>query len=201
MIVLRALGNAEIDTGVATLTPSQEMVVAAALFLIVERGKRVSRTGLASLLWPGVGEKNRAHRIRQTILQLKKLGIIVRADRDKLQISDNDTHIDVDELLSFEPPGAFERESFEFLPGYKGCFSEPYRDWLDAKREETRAILTRRLVSSIRLARASGDWENCEKLAVRCRGLDPFNESAVLAHAEASAMRGSKIEAVAILER
>lgn len=200
MIVLRALGNAEIETDVATLTPSQEMVFAAALYLILERGKRVSRTGLASLLWPRVDEKVRAHRLRQTIHQLKKLGIVVRADRDKLQIADNDTHSDVDELHSFEPPGTFERESFEFLPGHKVCFSEPYRDWVDAKRDETHAVLTRRLVTSIRVARANGDWENCEKLAVRCRGLDPFNESAVLAHAEASAMRGSKIEAVAILD-
>jgi DNA-binding SARP family transcriptional activator len=200
LIVLRALGNAEIDTGVATLTPSQEMVFAAALYLILERGKHVSRKRLASLLWPRVAEKARAHRLRQTIHQLKKLGIIVQADRDKLQISDNDTHTDVDELLSFEPPGPFESESFEFLPGYSACFSEPYRDWVDAKREETHATLTRRLVTSIRLARANGDWEKCEKLAVRCRGLDPFNESAVLAHAEASAMRGSKIEALAILD-
>ena len=50
MIVLRALGTAEIDTGVATLTPSQEIVFAAALYLIIERGKRVSRARLASLL-------------------------------------------------------------------------------------------------------------------------------------------------------
>ncbi|MDB4870872.1 MAG: hypothetical protein JWL97_1876, partial [Gemmatimonadales bacterium] len=52
MIVLRALGTAEIDTGVATLTPSQEIVFAAALYLITERGKRVSRARLALLLWP-----------------------------------------------------------------------------------------------------------------------------------------------------
>lgn len=71
MIVLRALGTAEIDTGVTTLTPSQEIVFAAALYLILERGKRVSRARLASLLWPRVAEKARAHRLRQTILQLK----------------------------------------------------------------------------------------------------------------------------------
>jgi DNA-binding SARP family transcriptional activator len=50
MIVLCALGKAEIDTGVAALTPSQEMVFAAALYLILERGKSVSRKRLASLL-------------------------------------------------------------------------------------------------------------------------------------------------------
>ncbi|MGH7602923.1 MAG: hypothetical protein ACRENK_02875, partial [Gemmatimonadaceae bacterium] len=77
MIVLRALGTAEIDTGVSTLTPSQEIVFAAALYLILERGKRVSRAHLAAMLWPGAPDQARAHRLRQTIFQLKKLGILV----------------------------------------------------------------------------------------------------------------------------
>lgn len=200
MIFLRALGTAEIDTGTVTLTPSQEIVFAAALYLIVERGKPISRNLIASLLWPHVPEKARAHRLRQTILQLKKLGIRVRADRDTLQIAHANMQSDVEELLSAERASTFENGPIEFLPGYNARFSEQYRDWVDAKREETRAILTRRLVTSIRVARANGDWENCERLAVRCRGLDQFNESAILAHAEASAMRGSKVEALAMLD-
>src|SRR5712671_1852177 len=171
MIFLRALGTAEIDTGTVTLTPSQEIVFAAALYLIVERGKPISRNLIAALLWPHVPEKARAHRLRQTVLQLKKLGIRVRADRDTLQIARAETRSDVEDLLSAEPASAFENGPTEFLPGYNARFSEEYRDWVDAKREETRAILTRRLVTSIRLARAKGDWENCERLAVRCRGL------------------------------
>src|SRR3982074_309197 len=98
MIVLRALGTAEIDTGVTTLTPSQEIVFAAALYLILERGKRVSRARLASLLWPRVPEKARTHRLRQTILQLKKLGIMVRADRDNMQVSQFDARSDIEDL-------------------------------------------------------------------------------------------------------
>lgn len=200
MIFLHALGTAEIRTGLVTVTPSQKILFAAALYLVVERGKRVSREVLASMLWPHVPEKARAHRLRQTVLQLKKLGIRVRADRDTLQIAHADTRSDIEDLLSPEAANPFENGPIEFLPGYNAHFSEQYRDWVDAKREETRAILTRRLVTSIRLARANGDWENCERLAVRCRGLDQFNESAILAHAEASAMRGSKVEALAMLD-
>jgi DNA-binding SARP family transcriptional activator len=84
MIELRSLGTAEIDTGTSTLTPSQEIVFGAALYLILERGNHISRKHLASLLWPAVPEKARAHRLRQTILQLKKLGLTVKADRDNL---------------------------------------------------------------------------------------------------------------------
>ena len=86
VIVLRALGTAEIETPVTTLTPSQEIVFAAALYLILD-GKRVSRAQLASLLWPRVLEKRRAHRLRQTIFQLRRVGFDVAADRDSLRCS------------------------------------------------------------------------------------------------------------------
>ena len=201
MIVLRALGNAEIDTGVATLTPSREMVFAAALYLILERGKSVSRKRLASLLWPQVDEKARAHRLRQTILQLKKVGFIVTADRDSLQCSPHDPGSDIAELAGTCADALTAHASLEFLPGYSPIFSDSFRDWVDAQREETHAIVTRRLVTELNTARTKGDWSTCDRFARQCLKLDPFNESAVLAQAEASAMRGAKTQAIQILDR
>src|SRR4029077_11944515 len=118
MIVLRALGSAEIDTGVTTLTPSQEIVFAAALYLILGRGKRVSRKGLASLLWPQVAEKSRAHRLRQTILQLKKLGLLLQTDRDTIHLDKHDSRSDVDATLQSDTTLVENNESLYFLPGY-----------------------------------------------------------------------------------
>lgn len=201
MIVLRALGKAEIDTGVVTLTPSQEIVFAAAMYLILERGKRVSRELLASMLWPRVGEKPRAHRLRQTILQLKKAGFTIAADRNSLQISPNDVSTDFLELAGPFADAVVTHASFEFMPGYSPTFSDVFRDWVDARREATNAIVTRRLITELNAARTRGDWSNCDRLARQCRELDPFNESAVLAQAEASAMRGAKTKAIAILDR
>jgi len=200
MIVLRALGNAEIDTGVATLTPSQEMVFAAALYLILERGKSVSRTHLASLLWPQVTEKARAHRLRQTILQLKKAGFIVTADRNSLACSPRD-RIDIAELAGAGPDTFAAHTSLEFLPGYSPTFSSAFRDWVDTQREETHALVARHLVAELNTARTKGDWLTCDRFARQCLKLDPFNESAVLAQAEASAMRGAKTQAIQILDR
>src|SRR5687768_9515690 len=140
MIELRALGNAEIKTSVTTLTPSQEKVFAAALYLVLERGKRVSRARLALLLWPRVAEKARAHRLRQTIFQLKKLGIVVRADRDNLQLSQHDASSDIDVLSANDPRMPNGSESLEFLPGYTPRDSEPLRDWVDAKKNEVHAL-------------------------------------------------------------
>ena len=70
MIELRSLGAAEIRTGSATLTPAQEIVFAAALYLIIERGKTLSRSKLMSLLWPDIDPSAQSHRLRQTIYQL-----------------------------------------------------------------------------------------------------------------------------------
>src|SRR5687768_5520526 len=201
MIELRALGNAEIKTSVTTLTPSREKVFAAALYLVLERGKRVSRARLALLLWPGVAEKPRAHRLRQTIFQLKKLGIVVKADRDNLQLAQHDARSDLDGLSVNDPRVPSGSDALEFLPGYSPRGSEPFRDWVDAKRNEVHATVTRTLVRELDQARLQGDWAGVDKLSAQCLTLDPFNEVAVLAQAEASAMRGGKQKALSILDR
>ena len=201
MIVLRALGAAEIDTGVTTLTPSQEIVFAAALYLILERGKRVSRARLASLLWPRVPEKARTHRLRQTILQLKKLGMMVRADRDNLQLSQFDARSDIEDLSGPDPAPALRNDSLEFLPGYNPRLSEGLRDWLESKRGEVHAAGTKILVGELERSRLQADWPKVERTAAKCLSLDGYNETAVLAQAEAAAMRGGKRKAVSILDR
>ena len=201
MILLRALGTAEIDTGVTTLTPSQEIVFAAALYLILERGKRVSRARLASLLWPRVAEKARAHRLRQTILQLKKLGIAVRADRDSLQVSQFDARSDIEDLAGPDPSPVLRKDSLEFLPGYNPRLSESLRDWVESKRGEVHSASTKLLVGELERSRLQADWPNVERTAGKCLSLDPYNETAVLAQAEAAAMRGGKRKAVSILDR
>jgi DNA-binding SARP family transcriptional activator len=201
MIALRALGTAEIDTGVSTITPSQEIVFAAALYLILEREHRVSRTHLASLLWPAVPERARAHRLRQTILQLRKLGLTIKADRDNLSLPEREVRNDADSLSSADGIKVLDRRSLAFLPGYTPRFSEPMRDWLDSKRAAVHADATRILIRDMEHSRFQADWPAVERTAAKCLSLDEYNETAVLARAEAAAMRGGKREAVSILDR
>jgi len=200
VIFLRALGTAEIDTGTATLTPSQEIVFAAALYLIVERGKRVSRNLIASLLWPKVPENARAHRLRQTILQLRKLGMSIEADRDVLRLAENGAQSDVGSFSDKDFP-LCEKRGFEFLPGYDPSFSAPFQDWVDTVRQREHSMLTQTLLSMLQLARDCGKWSEVERISGHCLSLDAYNESAVLSRAEAYAMRGQKATAVAMLDR
>ncbi len=201
MVTLRALGNAEIETAITTLTPSQEIAFATALYLVLERGKRVSRSRLASLLWPCGAEPVRAHRLRQTILQLKKLGIVIHADRNNLQLLTHDARSDLDALSTTSPTIPAGAAQVEFLPGYSPRCSETFRDWVDARREEIHAAMTRILVRDLEKARLKGDWIGVEKISSHCLVLDSFNETAVLAQAEATAMRGGKKKAVETLDR
>lgn len=200
MITLRALGNAEIETSVTTITPSQEIAFAAALYLILERGQRVSRTRLTSLLWPRAAEEVGSHRLRQTILQLKKLGIVVQADRNNLQLLQHDACSDVDFAGANASPPT-DAAPGEFLPGYGPRCSESFRDWVDARRTEIHSALTRTFVHDLEKARKKGDWIAVESISSRCLALDAFNETAVLAKAEATAMRGGKRRAIEILDR
>ncbi len=201
VIILRSLGSAEIETAVTTLTPSQEVVFAAALYMVMERGKRVSRTRLASLLWPSVPEKARAHRLRQTVLQLKKLGVRLVADRDNLQLAKQDARSDADDLALNHPALSTPQSSLEFLPGYTPRLSEELRDWVDAKRTEVHAAATSTLVHDLERARLRADWTAVEKCAAACLALDAYNETAILAQAEAAAMRGGKRKAMSILDQ
>lgn len=201
MIVLRALGTAEIETGLTTLTPSQEIVFAAALYIVLERGKRLSRERLAALLWPRVTDRLRAHRLRQTIFQLKKFGFVVRASREAILLLKDEAETDVDGLVADGGESFTESRAFDFLPGYSPGFSEPLQDWTDAKRAEVHGHLTRILVHKLEEARLRANWPLLERIASQVLTLDEFNEAAVLGLAEASAMRGGKRMAVSILDR
>src|SRR3954463_2942095 len=123
MIALRAIGTAEISSESLTITPSQEIVFAAAIYLILERGKFTSRARLASLLWPDAAETVRAHRLRQTILQLRKLAFPIVADRVTLHLRKPDVQADIDSLETIVRERQGQGQSLEFLPGYCPSFS------------------------------------------------------------------------------
>lgn len=201
MISLRALGRAEIVTESGRLTPSQEMLFAAALYLLIERPRQVSRARLAELLWPEAPETARYHRLRQTLLQLKRAGLPFTATRETVGIAQDAACSDLDPLFIHGTGDISLPDTFQFLPGYAPALSRPYADWLDSKRSEVTSALTRILLGEIGRARARGDWGRVEHLGLQCMEVDPFNEEAVIARAEGSAMRGAKREAVSILDR
>jgi len=198
MVVLRSLGTAEIDTGTTVLMPTHTITFAAALYLALERARKVPRSELAGLLWPDVTDERRGHRLRQTILQLKHAGLPLKVDRNTVGI-DGEVLTDVDAIEIAGDLAAV--PALSFLPGYDPVFSAPFTDWIDRKRAGFHASMTQSLTNELVRARSHGDWSVTRRLGHRCLEIDPVNETAVLALAEEAVMRGGKREGVAILDR
>jgi DNA-binding SARP family transcriptional activator len=200
MIKFRALGTAEIQTATATLTPSQQVLFGAAIYLLLAKGKPVSRSAIAATLWPKAPRLKQRHRLRQTVLQLKKAGIPVVSDGEAIHVPTVYRCVDLDEVLA-SPQGITQFSGhLEFLAGYHPEFSAQFQDWVDEVRAKAHASLTQLLLPKLNLARDAGNWLEVDRLATDCLTLDPYNESAVLARAEAFAMRGQKAAAVSMLD-
>lgn len=203
MIILRVLGNSLIESGIGSLTPAQEILFATALYLILERDRKVTREALEEIIWPGSLEAASAHhRLRQTFLKLKQAGIPIRRDKGFIRI-DATIRCDFDSILSLESQNTLQPlpESFQILPDYSPRFSTPFAHWLDERRSQINTTFIRLLLDHIRHARNRAEWARVEKLSRTCLEIDPYNEEAVLARAESVALRGGKLEALALLDQ
>jgi DNA-binding SARP family transcriptional activator len=202
-IKLFVLGDARIETDRATIEPSSEIVFAAALHLLLEYEKPVSRRSLEQLLWPGQSRAVASHRMRQTLLKLRQSGIPVETvGKTKLSVSKSSTVIDFEDLM--RGPRQIEglpRCHFVVLPGYNPGVSEPFQDWVDDKRRGIGSLLMQSVLPVLSRHRSRGNWEAVETWSNTLLQLTPYNEEATLALAESHAMRGSKLEGVRILDR
>lgn len=199
----RVLGDASITTSVTTIEPNAEILFAAALYLVLERKEPVSRRAIQALLWPDESSTVSAHRLRQTLLKLKKLGVpVTPVGKEHVGLNGTPVSIDYEEFLAAKK-GAENgsADSLVMLPAYEPRFSSTYLEWLDSQKAEVNASLTRMMLGVIARHRVKGEWAQVEKNASRLLRFQPFNEEATLAMAEACAMRGAKLEATGILDR
>lgn len=200
-IRLCVLGDARIETGKAVIEPSATMVFAAALFFILERAKPVSRSAVAAILWPNASSDKSSHRLRQTLLRLRKLGVpIDTIGRAKLCLR-GDATIDCEDLVSSTISlSQFAPYQLYLLGAYDPNISVEYSQWLESKRSRWAAILARAMLTTIAQYRLAGEWSAVESCASAMLQLTPLNEEATLALAECYAMRGSKIAATTLLD-
>jgi DNA-binding SARP family transcriptional activator len=205
MIRLRSLGQCLIEIGNARLAPDSEMLFATALYLVVEHGRPVRRSELMELLWPAAEEARAHHSLRQALYKLKSLGIRLATEHAAVMLAPRDVETDYAPFLREQSAAALEilceRATGECLPGYIPRISAPYAEWLDRHRDLVHSALRRALVTGIAAKKARADWAGVETLAKRCLRLDPLNEEATLAIAEAAAMHGSKAYALTVLDR
>src|SRR5688572_2532597 len=94
-IKLFVLGDARIETPTAVIEPTAEIVFALALHLILSRKEPSSRRAIQRLLWPQVESPIAAHRLRQTILKLRRLGVeFETVGASRIQLSNDPIFVD-----------------------------------------------------------------------------------------------------------
>ena len=199
MVRLTALGQSAIEVGDTRIGPAQPYLFAIALYMIVERGKRIPRQALVDLIWPNVrNEKHARQRFRQALLRLRESGMPIVGENGTLLLDRTAANTDFDTLAS--PDSIRIGQSLEFLPHYAPRISNRFLDWVETHRSRVHATVQRHFLARMQQARSRGDWGEVDELATECLRLDPYNEEAVMAHAECAVMRGSKREALSILD-
>lgn len=162
----------------------------------------ISRDEVTSLLWPSAPTESARHSLRQTMYRLRQLGFPIQFKRGHVVLSDVDTEIDLRDLSQ----GPVSRSDLlrlgtqGFLPGYFPRVGTEFSAWVQELRDRTDRVRRRALVEALREARSRARFRDVHKLSRALLSLDPFNETATLALAEALVMDGSKVEALKMLE-
>lgn len=201
-IKLFVLGDAKIVTPERCLEPSAEFVFAVSLFFLLGKREPIARSALQELIWPNVPPKLAAHRLRQTLLKVRRCGLpIDPSGKTRLTLGTTEISRDYEDILSSASGDTvIETFSLDILPAYYPKISQPYSEWLDSTRLDIGGTLTRVVLGLIARARVQGNWAGVEIQSKRLLQFAPYNEEATLALAEAFAMRGEKLEAVRILD-
>src|ERR1043166_3643752 len=101
MLRLRTIGEVSVEVGSTVIDSSSPHALAALFYLIVERGKQVSRKTLADLLFPDADEQSAMHSLRQLIYRLRKLGAPIEgAASGKLSVASEHVHWDLDAVIA-----------------------------------------------------------------------------------------------------
>jgi DNA-binding SARP family transcriptional activator len=201
-IRLRSIGDARIETSRSVIEPTAHVVFAMALYLLLERAKPSSRAALAEMLWPGVTPKLRGHRLRQTLLKLRRAGFFIEpVGRAQIRLGHQNVWIE-HERLTTDGVGTDNLELSHLRPlsGFDPKLSLDYTDWLERKRNQITSAIVKELLNAIAKHRLAGEWSDVERGASSLLQLTPLNEEATLALAEAFAMRGAKHSATKLLD-
>ena len=202
MVTLRALGESVIEIGDVRIGPDAEIIFALLTYLIVERGRPVSRGELIELFWTDHATANARHCLRQAVYKLRRLGVPIETRFDRYYLAQAHAIVDYEHLTDngASVDGLLSLRSAVILNGFAPSHSRRYQEWLDQVRASAGAALRHALVARLNEARRRNRWVEAASLASRCLEIDPLNEEATLTLAEATALGGNKREAIRLLD-
>ena len=105
MVKLYVLGKCRVQTPYATILPRADKLFPLAMYLIVERGRPISRRSLMTLFWPNRPEKSANHSLREALLRLRQRGFPLQSDEEALQVllPKGAACLDIDQLGNVDP--------------------------------------------------------------------------------------------------
>jgi DNA-binding SARP family transcriptional activator len=197
---IRVLGEAVIELPTGDITPSTAHLFALILRLASARGRFLQRSDLARLLYPNAASDAGAlHSLRQLVYQARTRGVPITRLKGAVALRDS-MRTDIDELeLTDHLQLGVRQRNLIVLGGYTSGVSAEYDEWVDEFRTEGHTRLRYYLTTAIIALRKRGEWPAVEARARECLSLDPLNEPATLALAEALARTGSKERALTLL--
>ena len=205
VLVMRALtfGPPVFETPIARIEPDADVLFGLLLYVSAADPRGVSRDELSRIIWPSATTEQGRHSLRQALYRLRQLGVPIHLRAGQVSIEENDTEIDLRELLH----GPIDRSDLvrigtqSFLPGYSPQLGRAYLEWVDELRDRAASVRRRALAAAIVDARAQARFGDIPELARALLALDPLNETATLSLAEALVMDGSKVDALMLLDR
>lgn len=197
---LRIIGQAVIEVGSTTVSPTATHLFSLLLYLGLERDRRIGRTELSSLLFAESCAADASHNLRQLLYRARRLGAPLHSSRSTVLV---DRQLVQDDLSTVLASTRLEQElvspgRFTLLPHYAPP-TRQFSSWIEAFRDRARPRIIRLLTRELDSCRARGDWRRVENVARTLLDIDSYNETATLCLAEALARLGSKNSALALL--
>lgn len=201
MLRIRTLGASEITIAGARVGPDQPMSFALLLLVAVNGSAGLGRRELAAMLWPGIADRDRNHRLRSLLHRLRCMGAPLACTGATISL--DATTLDFRELVTLPASLEVVRERVEaigvVLPSLPAS-SPALADRLDDVRDLIVGTVMRWLTAAIALARNANDWPLVDRLARAAERVDPADDRAVLQQAEAACLTGDRQRAVALLD-
>ena len=203
-IRVQTLGASRMVVGDQLIGLHNALLFALMLRLVYTPGMSVRREELLLELWPDLEPVRQRGNLRQALYKLRGMGIdaSIRGNvvyLDALQVEHRFAvyptfeNFEQDITRGTEPYGVF-------LPGFIPP-TDRLAEWFEQTREEVHADVRRVLVDVLRQRRDRADWNGAQMVAKWILQIDALNEDATLALAECIAVTGSKVEAIAVLDR
>ncbi|MES2524993.1 MAG: AAA family ATPase [Gemmatimonadota bacterium] len=204
LVRMQCLGAVAALVGEDRLDSSSDTLFALLVRSVFSPGYSVGRDVLLRSLWPAQTDNRQRANLRQALYKLRLLGVRIGLKGDVVQLDPSQlsavfaversvARFDEDVTRGDEPFGLF-------LPGYQTGWPE-YDEWLVMQRESVHSDVRRVLVGQLSARRERADWIGADALARWLLQFDPLNEEATLTVAECLARNGSKMEAVALIDR